>query len=117
MERRLRFADLQAANIVKNRVTLKNWIEQLGFPPGQLTGPNTRTWGESEIQQWVDNRPTAPKPTPVRKSSAVAVRAKRMHMKAEMVPRPAPASTGSEPPETNAVGERQWSSSKPPIPR
>jgi predicted DNA-binding transcriptional regulator AlpA len=62
MERRLRFADLQAANLVTNRVTLKNWISHLGFPPGLLTGPNTRTWGESEIQQWVASRPTASKP-------------------------------------------------------
>jgi predicted DNA-binding transcriptional regulator AlpA len=64
MEKRLRFADLQAANLVTNRVTLKNWIDHLGFPPGQLTGPNTRTWGEGEIQQWVEDRPTASKPTP-----------------------------------------------------
>jgi predicted DNA-binding transcriptional regulator AlpA len=64
MERRLRFADLQAANLVTNRVTLKNWIHHLGFPPGQLTGPNTRTWGEGEIKQWIESRPTASKPMP-----------------------------------------------------
>jgi predicted DNA-binding transcriptional regulator AlpA len=64
MQRRLRFADLLALGIVKNRVTLKNWIRDRGFPPGQLTGPNLRTWGEADVETWLDARPTAPKPTP-----------------------------------------------------
>jgi predicted DNA-binding transcriptional regulator AlpA len=62
MRRRLRYCDLVALSIVKNRVTLKNWIRDRGFPPGQLTGPNTRTWGEDEVENWLDSRPTAPKP-------------------------------------------------------
>jgi hypothetical protein len=64
MERRVRFADLQRNGIVNNRATLANWIRDLGFPAGQMTGPNSRTWGEDEIQQWVDHRPTGKKPTP-----------------------------------------------------
>jgi hypothetical protein len=67
MERRLRFADLVAANVVTNRVTLRNWQKTLGFPLGQLTGPNIRTWGETEIQDWIANRPVAPKLTPTPK--------------------------------------------------
>ena len=62
---RVRFADLKARGIVKNRTTLKDWIEKLGFPRGQMTGPNTRTWDdETEINPWLASRPTEPKPTP-----------------------------------------------------
>ena len=64
MNRLLRFRDLRERGIVRNRVTLKNWIRDLGFPPGQLTGPNTRTWGEGEVNDWLDTRPVAPKPLP-----------------------------------------------------
>ena len=64
MNRRVRFRDLQERGIVPNRVTLKNWIRDLGFPPGQRTGPNTRTWAEDEITGWIASRPTAPKPLP-----------------------------------------------------
>ena len=67
MERRVRFADLQRNGIVNNRATLGNWIRDLGFPPGQMTGPNSRTWGEDEIQQWLDRRPIGKKPTPRRR--------------------------------------------------
>ena len=62
MNRRLRFSDLKARGIVNNRVTLANWIRDRGFPPGQLTGPNTRTWAEDEVDGWMNSRPTAPKP-------------------------------------------------------
>jgi predicted DNA-binding transcriptional regulator AlpA len=62
MERRLRFRDLREKGIVKNRQTLKNWIKYRGFPPGQMTGPNTRTWSEGEIETYVNSRPAAPKP-------------------------------------------------------
>jgi hypothetical protein len=62
MERRLRFSDLRDLGIVKNRVTLRNWIVQHGFPRGQLTGPNCRTWGEQEVEAYLDARPVGPKP-------------------------------------------------------
>jgi hypothetical protein len=29
-----------------------------------LTGPNSRTWGEAEVQGWLASRPTAPKLIP-----------------------------------------------------
>jgi hypothetical protein len=61
MDKRLRYRDLKARGIVDNRTTLANWIRR-GFPSGQLTGPNTRTWSESEIASYLDSRPTAPKP-------------------------------------------------------
>jgi predicted DNA-binding transcriptional regulator AlpA len=66
MGKRLRFRDLKARGIVNNRPTLRNWIRDRGFPAGQLTGPNTRTWDEdTEINPWLASRPTAPKPTPI----------------------------------------------------
>jgi hypothetical protein len=66
VEKRLRFFDLVELGIVNNRGTLGNWIRDRGFPPGQLTGPNTRTWGEGEVRAWLDSRPTKQKPTPRR---------------------------------------------------
>jgi hypothetical protein len=62
MRKRLRYCDLVALGVITNRVTLRNWIRKQGFPPGQLTGPNSRTWGEDEVQDWLDSRPVAPKP-------------------------------------------------------
>jgi predicted DNA-binding transcriptional regulator AlpA len=62
MRKRLRFRDLVALGVVTNRMTLKNWIRDLAFPPGQLTGPHSRTWGESEVEAWVASRPVEPKP-------------------------------------------------------
>ena len=64
IQRRLRYADLVERGIVRNRVTLANWINKQDFPPGQLTGPNCRTWGERDVQAWLDSRPVEPKPTP-----------------------------------------------------
>jgi predicted DNA-binding transcriptional regulator AlpA len=64
MRKRLRFRDLEECGLVNNRVTLQNWIRDRGFPPGQMTGPNSRTWGEEEVEAWIDSRPTAPKPIP-----------------------------------------------------
>ena len=62
LQKRLRYRDLLALGIVNNRPTLQNWIRDRGFPRGQLTGPNSRTWGADEIQQWLDRRPTETKP-------------------------------------------------------
>jgi hypothetical protein len=67
VEKRLRYSDLKAQGIVNNRTTLANWIKdpKIKFPPGQLTGPNTRTWGEdSDIKPFLASRPTEPKPAP-----------------------------------------------------
>ena len=62
MQKRLRYSDLVALGIVRNRPTLANWIRARGFPCGQLTGPNSRTWGEAEVLAWLATRPTEPKP-------------------------------------------------------
>jgi hypothetical protein len=79
IERRLRYADLLDLGVVRNRATLRNWILHRGFPEGQLTGPGTRTWAEDEVALWIENRPTAPKATPVGKWS----RRKRKAVEAE----------------------------------
>jgi len=52
----LRYDDLVSRNIVKNRMTLKRWIEQEGFPPGILLGPNSRAWCESKVEAWLASR-------------------------------------------------------------
>ena len=76
MDKRLRYADLERLGVVNNRATLGLWIRNHGFPRGQLTGPNSRTWGEDEVQAWLDSRPTAPKPTPTpRKAERAGVEA------------------------------------------
>jgi predicted DNA-binding transcriptional regulator AlpA len=56
--KRLSYSDLVAKNIVKNRPSLKRLIENNGFPPGKMTGPNSRTWAEDEVQSYIDGCPT-----------------------------------------------------------
>jgi predicted DNA-binding transcriptional regulator AlpA len=82
IHKRLRYADLVALGIVRNRVTLANWIQKQGFPPGQMTGPNSRTWDEGEVKRWLGNRPTTTKPMPrspgrPRKSETLSVEASK----------------------------------------
>jgi predicted DNA-binding transcriptional regulator AlpA len=52
----LRFSDLVARGIVRNRVTLSRWQRDHGFPAGVLLGPNSRAWPESEIEAWLAAR-------------------------------------------------------------
>jgi hypothetical protein len=54
----VRFRTLQARGIVDNYVTLTRWIEDCGFPPGRLLGPNCRAWTEEEVAAWLSSRPT-----------------------------------------------------------
>jgi predicted DNA-binding transcriptional regulator AlpA len=53
----LRFRELRARGLVNNWVTLNRWVQEQGFPPGRLLGPNTRVWTEAEIEAWVASRP------------------------------------------------------------
>src|SRR5262245_57534975 len=59
--RYLRFRDLRARGVFSNRVTLKNWVERYGFPPGHLVG-NARMWRESDVEAWIASHPTDWKP-------------------------------------------------------
>jgi hypothetical protein len=63
----LRFRDLKARGIVTNWVTLNAWIENENFPPGRLVAANTRLWDEPEVLAWLESRPSARKPAPVRR--------------------------------------------------
>jgi hypothetical protein len=55
--RRLRFSDFVERGLFTNRVTLKNRIKNDGFPSGELTGRNERTWDEGEVEAYYANRP------------------------------------------------------------
>jgi hypothetical protein len=52
----LRYQDLVARGILRNRATLANWIEKCGFPKGRMIGPNSRAWTEEEIDAWLSSR-------------------------------------------------------------
>jgi len=52
----LRYDDLVARNIIKNRMTLKRWMEKEGFPLPTQLGPNTVAWCESKIEAWLASR-------------------------------------------------------------
>jgi hypothetical protein len=61
----IQFKDLQRRGIVKSRARLKTLQKHHGFPLGRLIGDNVRAWDEeTEINPWLESRPTAPKPTP-----------------------------------------------------
>jgi len=53
----LRFSDLRAGGIVKNRVQLKRLIEKYNFPPGRMISPNTRAWKGDEIDAYYASCP------------------------------------------------------------
>lgn len=64
MSNLLRFSDLVARNVVRNRTTLMRWIRDEGFPQPIRLGPNSVAWREEEIAAWLDSRrPTRPDPT------------------------------------------------------
>jgi predicted DNA-binding transcriptional regulator AlpA len=65
MHQRLRYRDLVALGVVANRVTLRNWIRDRGFPPGLLLGPNSRSWSVDEVEAWIARRPIGPKDMPI----------------------------------------------------
>ena len=52
----LRFNDLVARGVLRNRVTLGRWIKDRGFPPGLKIGDNTRVWDEKSIERWIAER-------------------------------------------------------------
>jgi len=52
----LRYSDLKARQIVTNRMTLRRWIAEQGFPAGVQLGPNSVAWREDEIEAWLASR-------------------------------------------------------------
>lgn len=70
MTRLLRFRDLKERQIVQSWPQLRRMVREYGFPPGMLLGPNTRAWSEQVVEDWLADRPTAPKPDPRRGDGA-----------------------------------------------
>ena len=56
MARYLRYPDLKARGIVNNRMTLRRWIAENGFPAGVQLGPNSVAWREDEVDAWLSSR-------------------------------------------------------------
>ncbi len=52
----LRFADLQARGIVRNREQLRNLIRDHAFPPGFMLTPNARVYDECLVEEWLAAR-------------------------------------------------------------
>jgi hypothetical protein len=46
----VRFRDLKAAGIVQNWQGIKRLVEEQGFPPGVMLGPNTRAWTVGDVR-------------------------------------------------------------------
>jgi prophage regulatory protein len=59
MARFIRYPDLKARGIVTNRMTLRRWIAEHGFPPGVQLGPNSVAWREDEVDAWLASRARA----------------------------------------------------------
>jgi len=66
----LRFNDLRTMRVVTNWPTLRRWIDEQGFPPGLMVGPNTRAWTEDSVAEWLASRPAADAPDGGRHASA-----------------------------------------------
>ena len=56
MAKLLRYLDLKERGIVNNRMTLRRWIAERGFPAGVQLGPNSIAWPEDEIETWLKSR-------------------------------------------------------------
>lgn len=52
----LRFADLQARGIVRNREQLRNLVRDHGFPAGWMLSPNARVWDLPVVEDWLQAR-------------------------------------------------------------
>jgi predicted DNA-binding transcriptional regulator AlpA len=59
MTKCLRFRDLQTRGIASSWAQLRNLVAKYGFPAGFMLAPNSRAWFETEVLDWLANRPTA----------------------------------------------------------
>jgi predicted DNA-binding transcriptional regulator AlpA len=57
-KRLIKFKDLKARGIVQSWAQLGHLIESHDFPTGFYLGSNTRVWNESNVDDWLVNRPT-----------------------------------------------------------
>ena len=59
MSKYLRYPDLRARGIINNRMTLRRWIADHGFPAAVQLGPNSVAWREDEVEAWLASRERA----------------------------------------------------------
>jgi predicted DNA-binding transcriptional regulator AlpA len=52
----LSYDDLVDLNIVSNRMTLRRWMRDQGFPQPIQLGPNTVRWSQSKVWGWIESR-------------------------------------------------------------
>lgn len=52
----LRFADLVARGIVRNREQLRNLVSNQDFPAGWMLSPNARVWDLPDVEAWLQAR-------------------------------------------------------------
>ena len=81
MKRRLDFKALVALGIVPSWSSLNHRIRHDGFPPGELIGPNRRTWDEGAVEAWLASRPTGTK-APLRGICKAKAEARQTRLKA-----------------------------------
>ncbi len=55
----LRFADLAAQGIVRNREQLRRLIAEQRFPPGWMLSSNARVWDRPVVESWLEERRAA----------------------------------------------------------
>jgi hypothetical protein len=76
LEQFCRFNDLKKKRIVESHAQLRRLQETEGFPRGKLLGPNTRVWTISEINKWLESRPTEQSICVERTAKSIAARKK-----------------------------------------
>jgi hypothetical protein len=80
LEQYCRFNDLNENNIVKSHTQLRHLQVHENFPLGRLIGPNTRVWSVSEINKWLEGRPSEKSPLILKRAAAsMAARRARRH--------------------------------------
>jgi hypothetical protein len=72
------YADLEDANIVRSRMTLKRAIDEGRFAPGRLISPNRRVWTDEEVEALIASSPVARK-TELRRQAQAACLASNAH--------------------------------------
>ena len=66
----LRYSDLVELGIIRNRMTLKRWVESGNFPPPIRLGSNSIAWISSDVQAWLDARIAESGPDEAERGSA-----------------------------------------------
>jgi predicted DNA-binding transcriptional regulator AlpA len=59
LRRFLRFRQLRQMGVVGDWITLLDYIERLGFPPGYKLSHKVRVWDEQSVLDWIEARRVA----------------------------------------------------------